>query len=66
MDESEARIICRFGEPLAEMNTKMDTVMAALAILQRPDALIVKILREEHLEDEEGETSTVERRTPRG
>ena len=58
-DESEAWIISRFEEPLAEMNCKMDTVLAALATLQRADASLVTILREEHLEDEEGETSTV-------
>ena len=33
--------------------------MAALAILQRPDVSVVNILREEHLEEEEGETFTV-------
>ena len=57
IDESEARIFRRFEELLAEMNWKLDTVMAALAILQRPDALVVNILREKHLEEEEGETS---------
>ena len=45
INESEARIIHRFEKPLAEMNQKMDTVMAALAILQRPDASVVNILR---------------------
>ena len=38
------------------MNWKMDTI---LATLQRPNASVVNILREEHLEEEEGETSTV-------
>ena len=33
--------------------------MAALAILQRLDASVVNILREEHIEEEEGETSAV-------
>ena len=33
IDESEARIICHFKEPLAEMNRKMDTVLAVLATL---------------------------------
>ena len=37
----------------------MDTVLAALATLQRPNASVVNILREEHLEEKEGETSTV-------
>ena len=59
INESEARIIRHFEESLAEMNWKIDIVLAALAILQRLDATVVNILREEHLEDEEGETSTV-------
>ena len=49
-----------FEEPLAEMNQKMDTILAVLATLQRADASVVNILREEHLgEEEERETSVV-------
>ena len=59
IDESEAWIICRFEEPLVEMNRKMDIVIADLATLQRVDASVVNILREEHLEEEEGETSAI-------
>ena len=59
IDEFEAQIIHHFEEPLAEMNRKMDTILAVLATLQRVDASVVNILREEHLEEEEGETSTV-------
>ncbi len=33
IDESEARIIRHFEEPLASMNHKMDTVLAVLATL---------------------------------
>ena len=55
IDESKAWIIRHFEEPLVEM----DTVLVALAILQRPDASIVNILTEKHLEEEEGETSAV-------
>ena len=59
IDESEARIIRHFEELLVEINQKMDTVLAAVAILHRPDASVVNILREEHLEEEEGETPAV-------
>ena len=46
IDDSDAQIIRHFEEPLVEMNWKMDTVMATLAILQRPDVSVVNILRE--------------------
>ena len=59
IDESEARIIRHFEEPLAEINCKMDKVLATLATLQRDNALVVNILREEHLKEEEGETYVV-------
>lgn len=59
INESKARIICHFEQPLAEMNRRMGTIMAALAAFQRPDASVVNILREEHLEEEEGETFAI-------
>ena len=48
--------LARFVKKVAEINRKMDTILAAL---QRPDASGVNILREDHLEEDEGETSVI-------
>lgn len=56
INEAESQITRHFEQPLAEMNRKIDTI---LATLQRPDVSVVNIIAEEHLKEEEGETSYI-------